>query len=979
MLRQVAAGAEVGVYAVRHKWPAPARYRELLAGIPFVRDLLLYPPLLLDPPMNTRTGQFTEVEQNPLDGLKLEREEWLCYPALVGRTVVFVYFHRRFMGLGLSLANLFEVASDEEIAAGPDAVYLYGVPPAALARFGDLPTVFHDDRRGRLLVAAVPLEDRFGYFGYLKKMVLTLHNVAAMDRGVMPFHGAYARLDARRRRPGHGAPHRRHRHRARARRSRRCASPARAASARCASSPTTWARWRSAPTAELLGFGTEIGAFVRLDDLQQGYAFGQLDRSIIMSPNKVNARVVLPVTTLEDVLRGYPVDFLLYANNHEAVDAGHPVVDRLDGRGGGAGRVPRGRRHEQGHDHGGRHHQQLLRQPVRPGAAPGAARGAGRRDVRGGVPGRRVRRAAAHAAGAARATSPPAPAPPPSPARPHRLERSEPIMTTLYESNETAWNLLSRGKVRDVYEYAPNQMLIVTSDRLSAFDVILPTPIPDKGVVLTQIANFWFEQTDRIIPNHLVDPDPFSTDAERRHLAGRSIVVHKAEALPVEAIVRGYLTGSGRKDYEKTRHGVRHRAAGRPRRGEPAARAHLHAVDQGRDRRPRRERLVRQDRGPASAGRWRRRCGTWRWSCTGSAPSTRCERGIIIADTKFEFGVLDGELILIDEMHDAGLVALLAGRRLRGRQEPAELRQAVRARLPGDAGLGQDGARPGAAAGGGREDLREVPRGLAPPDEVVNSRRRRPRASPGGSRRHRAARSGAARAGRPAGRPSHWDRRYASRRAHLGRRPQRARSPRRRPPAARTPLRTSPSSTSAAGTAATRGTSPAELGCRALGIDGSPAAIEAARKEHAAALRRSREAQFDVEYLASDAASLAADPERAGPYDIVFTCNVYHLLGPIGRREFAAALAAVTRPGGLLFLSTMSPRDPQHYAVGEPVSGEERSWVDKVYLHFCTAEELTRDFAAFEILDLDERGYEEPQASGQPHRHTSWFLEGRRR
>ena len=191
----------------------PARYRELLTGIPFVRDLLLYPPLLLDPPMNTRTGQFTEVEENPLDGLKLEREEWLCYPALVGRTVVFVYFHRRFMGLGLSLANLFEVASDEEIAAGPDAVYLYGVPPAALARFGDLPTVFHDDRRGRLLVAAVPLEDRFGYFGYLKKMVLTLHNVAAMDRGVMPFHGAYARLTLDDGSARHGAPHRRHRDR----------------------------------------------------------------------------------------------------------------------------------------------------------------------------------------------------------------------------------------------------------------------------------------------------------------------------------------------------------------------------------------------------------------------------------------------------------------------------------------------------------------------------------------------------------------------------------------------------------------------------------------------------------------------------------------------------------------------------------------------------------------------------------------------
>jgi hypothetical protein len=82
---------------------------------------------------------------------------------------------------------------------------------------------------------------------------------------------------------------------------------------------------------ELRGYGTEIGAFVRLDDLQQGYAFGQLDRSIIMSPNRVNARVVLPVATLDDVLRGYPVDYLLYANNHEPVDGDHPVVERLAG------------------------------------------------------------------------------------------------------------------------------------------------------------------------------------------------------------------------------------------------------------------------------------------------------------------------------------------------------------------------------------------------------------------------------------------------------------------------------------------------------------------------------------------------------------------------------------------------------------------------------------------------------------------------
>jgi len=327
--RQVAAGAEVGVYAVHHRWPAPARYRELLQGIPFVRQVLMYPPLLLDPPTNTRTGAFSEVTENPLDGLVLDREQWLCYPALVGRLVVFVYVHQSFVGLGLSLSNLFEVASDHEIAAGPDAVYLYGVPGGALERFGDLPTVFHDDRTNRLLVAAVPLEDRFGYFGYLKKMMLTLHNVAAMDRGVLPFHGAYTRLvlddgsSANVLLIGDTATGK-----SETLEALRVAGDERIRHLRIIADDM--GSLDVDADGSLRGFGTEIGAFVRLDDLQQGYAFGQLDRSIIMSPNRVNARVVLPVTSLEDVLRGSPVDYLLYANNYEAVDEQHAVVERFD-------------------------------------------------------------------------------------------------------------------------------------------------------------------------------------------------------------------------------------------------------------------------------------------------------------------------------------------------------------------------------------------------------------------------------------------------------------------------------------------------------------------------------------------------------------------------------------------------------------------------------------------------------------------------
>ena len=163
----------------------------------------------------------------------------------------------------------------------------------------------------------------------------------------------------------------------------------------------------------------------------------------------------------------------------------------------------------------------------------------------------------------------------------------------------------------------------------------------------------------------------------------------------------------------------------------------------------------------------------------------------------------------------------------------------------------------------------------------------------------------------------------------------------------------------------------AELGCRVLGLDPSPAAVAAARK--------ARRPGLDVEYVAGDAASLADAAAQAGRFDSAFAGNVYHLLSPGGRREFAAGLAILVRPGGLLFLSTLSRRDPQHYAVGEPVLGEVRSWVEHVYLHFCTADELTAEFSAFTVLDLEERSYDEHNANGVVHRHAGWFLEGRRR
>jgi len=125
----------------------------------------------------------------------------------------------------------------------------------------------------------------------------------------------------------------------------------------------------------------------------------------------------------------------------------------------------------------------------------------------------------------------------------------------LFESSIANLMLLSRGKVRDIYEIDDHHLLIVTTDRLSAFDVVLPDPIPGKGRVLTHVSNFWFKKMEHVIPNHLADlklEDVIADPAQRAQVSGRSIIVKRLKPLPVEAIVRGYLIGSGWKDYQQS-------------------------------------------------------------------------------------------------------------------------------------------------------------------------------------------------------------------------------------------------------------------------------------------------------------------------------------------------------------------------------------------------------------------------------------------
>ena len=226
------------------------------------------------------------------------------------------------------------------------------------------------------------------------------------------------------------------------------------------------------------------------------------------------------------------------------------------------------------------------------------------------------------------------------------------MLQTLYESTLTSLPLLVRGKVRDVYAVGDDHLLIVTTDRLSAFDVILPDPIPGKGAVLTAVSNFWFEQTRDLVPNHLSDlslADVLPNAHERSQVEGRAIVVKKLRALPVEAIVRGYLIGSGWKDYQRSGAvcgialpaglQLADRLPGTI--FTPSTKAEVGAHDENIDFEQTRSLL-----GDVLAEQVRDVSIAIYDRCAAYA----LERGIIIADTKFEFGLDDDDrLVLIDE------------------------------------------------------------------------------------------------------------------------------------------------------------------------------------------------------------------------------------------------------------------------------------------------------------------------------------------
>ncbi len=330
--RQVPAACQVGLVVMKENNFLPlAKEYSILKNIYFIKQVLINPPLIINPPTNTRNGEFKKVHSNPLEKVSIEDKDYLCYPAKVGNLLIQFYFHNKFIGIGTAVANLFDLAGRPDILKKPDAVFIFGVEDTSLSHF-DSKTVFYEDEKNDILVAACPRNDEFGYFGYIKKMILTLHNIVMMRRGRMPVHGAMVNISMKNKKSANiviwgdsGAG-----------KSETIEAFRKLSGKYLRDIKIIFDDMGSLEISEsgsgIKAYGTETGAFVRLDDLSPEYAFGSIDRSIIMNPQKTNARAVLPITTMHEVLYGYDVDYILYANNYEQIDEYHTIFERINSK-----------------------------------------------------------------------------------------------------------------------------------------------------------------------------------------------------------------------------------------------------------------------------------------------------------------------------------------------------------------------------------------------------------------------------------------------------------------------------------------------------------------------------------------------------------------------------------------------------------------------------------------------------------------------
>lgn len=309
--RQLIAGANSGLILSDITWNCPVEYNGL-AKIPFITNVIFNPPFISYSKRNTRDGIFQELKENPVQNVMLNDNDWFLFPAKVGNMLTFVYFHRDFMAHGFALCNLFELASESEyIGKKPDIIYVFGYPDG----HEEKRTFYHKDKKNDILIGYANYCDDIDYFGYMKKMLLTLHNIKQMEFDRLPIHGAMVNIALNNGKEANivimgdsGAG------KSESLEAFRTLNENYIRHMRIIFDDMGYLKKEEDGTIK--GYGTEIGAFVRVDDLDPAYAFEQLDRGIYTNPDKINARVTIPVATYDIISRGYKVDYFLYANNY---------------------------------------------------------------------------------------------------------------------------------------------------------------------------------------------------------------------------------------------------------------------------------------------------------------------------------------------------------------------------------------------------------------------------------------------------------------------------------------------------------------------------------------------------------------------------------------------------------------------------------------------------------------------------------------
>lgn len=323
--RQVPAGTNVGMILKEIVWPVPSDY-SMLSRVEFIKTTVLETPFITYPKRNKRDGLFKEVKTNPLPRMGINEDHFFCYPAKVGDLLGFIYIHRDFLTHGISLSNLFELATEAEIAGRkPDLILLFGGDNHEDER----ETLFFDDVENQIMLGCISHHEAHDYFGYMKKMMLTLHNLVQIKRGHLPIHGAMVQIVLKDGNMANvvivgdsGAG-----------KSESIEAFRSLAEDHIADMTIIFddmGTFKMQKDGLITGTGTEIGAFVRLDDLDAGYAFKELDRSIFMNPDKINARLINPVATYDEIMQALPVDICLYANNYEVLKDGENAVKRFD-------------------------------------------------------------------------------------------------------------------------------------------------------------------------------------------------------------------------------------------------------------------------------------------------------------------------------------------------------------------------------------------------------------------------------------------------------------------------------------------------------------------------------------------------------------------------------------------------------------------------------------------------------------------------